>query len=548
MAVAMRSSRRGAHEVGPCSLSLALAVLAATGVAQQEPLARPAVAVASSMACSQMHVVFAKNLSSPNHCAGVLMPSGFAPENAPYFAFGGPERACYTCTDHDYEYRYAYPGFDIFRTADVEPIAPPAEDQRSWWDEYLDSWWYPKPPPLPPFPPPPPPSPSPPPPSPSPPPAPPTSPSPPPLPRPPPPVLPFGALMRNQHCGTYWLFPDKTDVLTANDCARYVATSELKPYFSWSSFTLSCYGCSAAQVDNRYSAGVSGYYIYETGSFVEVPDSPSPPPSPPPHPPPSPPPPLGSGLLFPGYFCGNIHWPVATKVRDPADCAGELAATEGWKELTPYFSWSPQTQNCYGCDGAQTSEREKRVDGFNIYRTGDYASRLPSTKVVHADTGCGRLITKTAASATECAAATVAAGSLPFFSYSDESAFCFACLADDDQAAAAPGYNVYASNDFPIAFEEITRWAGKVPVLSLLAERSAAGATTGMRNSQLKAPGGIVLVAVAVSVGLAVALAGRSSRRRSQPWPTTRTTLQLVRNLRRDNLHDMPQRDNLAML
>mmetsp|Transcript_21994 Transcript_21994/g.68483 ORF Transcript_21994/g.68483 Transcript_21994/m.68483 type:complete len:349 (+) Transcript_21994:139-1185(+) len=275
---------------------------------------------------------------------------------------------------------------------------------------------------------------------------------------------------------------------------------------------------------------------------------PSPPPSPPPHPPPSPPPPLGSGLLFPGYFCGNIHWPVATKVRDPADCAGELAATEGWKELTPYFSWSPQTQNCYGCDGAQTSEREKRVDGFNIYRTGDYASRLPSTKVVHADTGCGRLITKTAASATECAAATVAAGSLPFFSYSDESAFCFACLADDDQAAAAPGYNVYASNDFPIAFEEITRWAGKVPVLSLLAERSAAGATTGMRNSQLKAPGGIVLVAVAVSVGLAVALAGRSSRRRSQPWPTTRTTLQLVRNLRRDNLHDMPQRDNLAML
>jgi len=446
---------------------LAVCTVEAGGAAPpRAPRAEP---ILVGKACSQMHHVFASNVSSPNHCAGLLMPSGFAPEAAPYFAYGGPNRTCFTCTELDFEYAYTFAGFDVFRTAEVEPITPPPPEEHSWWDTYWQSWWQPHPPPSPPAPPPPPPSPPPPPPSPSPPPSPPTSPAPPPTPAPPPPALPYGAILRNQHCGTYWIFPDKTGMPTANDCARYVGHTELKPYFSWSEWTQSCYACSQKQVDNRFSASVTGYYIYDTRAFVDLPPSPNPPPSPPPRPPPSPPPPLGSGLLFPGYFCGNIHWPVATQVRDPADCAAELAQTEGWQELTPYFSWSKETQNCYGCDGDEASEREKRIDGFNIYRTGDYAAKLPTAKVLVPNKGCGRLVTKVAQTTKECAAATIAAGALPFFSFSQASGFCFACTDVDEQAAPAPGYNIYASADFQITFEDIKHWAGVVQPLGLTA-------------------------------------------------------------------------------
>lgn len=322
------------------------------------PTVQRAISLAPDRSCGQMHIVFASNVSSPNHCAGLLMPSGFAPESAPYFTYGVSTRACYTCTEHDMQTSYAYPGYAIYRTADVEPAAPPPADERSWWDKYVDSWWLPHPPPSPPSPPPPPPSPSPPPPSPSPPPAPPTSPAPPPLPRPPPPELPYGAMLRNQHCGTYWIFPDKDSMLTANDCAAYAGGTALAPYFCWSAWTHSCYACTQEQVDNRMSASVSGYYIYDTRAFVTVPDSPNPPPSPPPKPPPSPPPPLGSGLLFPGYFCGDIHWPIAVQLRDPADCAAEVVRQfpAEWEAKAKHFSWSKTTQNCYACSAQETFE------------------------------------------------------------------------------------------------------------------------------------------------------------------------------------------------
>lgn len=321
----------------------------------------PATPVYRDTSCGQMHVVFASNISSPNHCAGLLMPSGFAPETAPYFTFGGPDRMCYTCTEHDVEYRYAYEGFSIFRTSDVQAVAPPPKDERSWWDEYWQSWWYPHPPPAPPAAPPPPPSPQPPPPSPSPPPAPPVSPNPPPAPAPPPPELPYGAIAWSKHCGTYWLFPDKENVRTAEDCARFAAQRGLQPYFSWSASTESCYACSEDQMRNGYSAPMTGYYIYDTSAFFEVPRSPSPPPSAPPHPPPSPPPPLGSGLLFPGYFCGDIHWPVTTQVRDPSDCAAAIAKEEDWKQKAAHFSWSKETQNCYACDLEQLGKCERAL-------------------------------------------------------------------------------------------------------------------------------------------------------------------------------------------
>ncbi|KAJ1639616.1 hypothetical protein T492DRAFT_936388 [Pavlovales sp. CCMP2436] len=313
--------------------------------------------------------------------------------------------------------------------------------------------------------------------------------------------------MRNEHCGSYWIFPDKESVLTANDCARYAGLTALAPFFSWSEWTHSCYACTQAQVDNRYSAGVSGYFIYDSGSFVTVPDSPNPPPSPPPKPPPSPPPPLGSGLIFPRYFCGDISWPVATQIRDPSDCAAAIAKTSEWQSTAAYFSWSKVTQNCYACTGIQTADRVKRNDGFNIYRTGDYVANLPSAKVHFAGRGCGRLVAKTAPTAQSCAAATAAAGSLPYFAWSEINSFCFACAEASEESALAPGYDIYLSEEFPISFEEIKHWMKQVTPLSVwrdseLRATGFAGVHQRQRTVLLASRAMLLLAAVASALAL----------------------------------------------
>lgn len=111
-----------------------------------------------------------------------------------------------------------------------------------------------------------------------------------------------------------------------------------------------------------------------------------------------------------------------------------------------------------------------RSDGFNIYRTADYVARLPQAKVRQAGRGCGRLIAKTAPTAQSCAAAAAAAGSLPFFAWSDASAFCFACADAVEGSAPAPGYDIYAAEDFPLGFEEVKGWMQTVKPLELWRE------------------------------------------------------------------------------
>ena len=114
--------------------------------------------------------------------------------------------------------------------------------------------------------------------------------------------------------------------------------------------------------------------------------------------------------------------------------------------------------------------RVRRNDGFNVYRTGDYAANMPMADVAFADRGCGRLVAKTAQTATACAAATAAAGSLPWFAWNEANGFCFACAEASEESAQAAGYNIYASEDFPVSFEEIKRWMALVRPLSLWSE------------------------------------------------------------------------------
>lgn len=129
--------------------------------------------------------------------------------------------------------------------------------------------------------------------------------------------------------------------------------------------------------------------------------------------------------------------------------------------------------------------RVRRTESFNIYRTGDYVANMPSAKVRVAGHGCGRLIAKIATSADSCAAAAVAAGSLPFFAWSELSSFCFACAEASEQSAPATGYDIYASEDFPISFEEVKKWLPLIKPLKLWreTERERLGARRAPRRS-----------------------------------------------------------------
>lgn len=118
----------------------------------------------------------------------------------------------------------------------------------------------------------------------------------------------------------------------------------------------------------------------------------------------------------------------------------------------------------------------RRNDGFNVYRTGDYAAKLPSAKIAVKRHGCGTLIAKNADSVKACAAATAAAGSLPLFAYNGDIGYCFACRSPEDQVAEADGFDIYRSSDFQISFEDIKPWTTAVRPLSVVEESGAARA------------------------------------------------------------------------
>jgi hypothetical protein len=207
------------------------------------------------------------------------------------------------------------------------------------------------------------------------------------------------------------------------------------------------------------------------------------------------------------------------QVRDPADCAAHVASLDpiGWAGNYPYFSWAKGSQNCYACTPQQTAERVRRNDGFNIYRTGDYAANLPSAKVRFGGRGCGTLIAKTTTTAQACAAATAAAGSLPYFTWSETNGFCFACAEASEQSAPASGYDIYASDDFDVSFEEVKKWLAVVEPLRALAEGEArAPDGLGFADVAARARAARASRAAAATFAMAAAVALVASRRRAR--------------------------------